>query len=151
MWSPASASLTECIESIQRKFVMYASRRLAPRNSDFRLPPYDDRRKVLGLDRLSDRRAFFRVVFMYDVLKRRVSAPDLCEKFELHLNVAAHPYDLQTVRLFRPHLHRTDYGLNEPITAICDFEDYVNIYETSHTRQGFRFRVKSLMELGHRF
>lgn len=146
VWSPTSLSLSKSIESIQKKFVIYALRRSVRRNSNFELPPYDERRKALGLDRLSDRRKVSRVVFMYDVLSGRITAPELCAKFASHRNTPAHSYRFRSVDMFRPPRHRTDYGFNEPVTAICrDFESFKTIYETSHTRQSFRFRVKSSM------
>lgn len=49
------------------------------RNSRFEVPPYDERRKALGLDRLSDRRGVSRLYFAYDVLKEWISAPAFCE------------------------------------------------------------------------
>lgn len=146
VWGPASATLSADIESIQKKFVLFALRRSVRRNSDFELPPYDDRRKKLGLERLSNRRKISRVFFIYDVLRGRISAPDLCAKFDSYRNLPSHSYDLRNANMFRPPHHRTDYGFNEPITAICrDFEGFRDIYESSLTRQSFRSRVKSSM------
>lgn len=59
--SLSSISLSDHIESIQKKFVLFALRRSVRRNSKYQLPPYDERRKVLGLERLSDRRKQSRI------------------------------------------------------------------------------------------
>lgn len=146
VWSPSSVSLSDSIESIQKKFVLFALRRSFQRNADYELPPYDVRRKVLGLERLSDRRKIGRVFFMADVLYRMVDAPDLSSMFNSCRYIPVHSYDLRTVNVFRPPYHRTDYGFNEPVSAICrEFESFSVIYENSLTRENFRFRAKTMV------
>lgn len=146
VWSPSSSSLSDSIESIQKKFVMYALRRSIKRSAAYELPPYDERRKILGLERLSNRRKCSRVFFMYDILTRRIDAPDLLTMFESLRNSPSHSYNLRVVnRFYLPH-HRTDYGYNEPVTAICrDFEPFNHIFDSTYTRTSFRFRTSSII------
>ena len=124
--------------------MLYALRRTVKRNRDYELPPYDERRKVLGLERLSTRRKHFRVFFLYDVLEGRVSAPRLGELFRSYQHVPEHSYGLRRFNVFRLPQHRTSYGYNEPIAATCrEFEKFVDVYRTSNSREIFRSRVKS--------
>jgi Reverse transcriptase (RNA-dependent DNA polymerase) len=144
VWSPSSVELSDDIESVQKRFVLYALRRTVRRNANYELPPYGDRCKVLGLERLSDRRKNSRMFFMYDVLKGRINAPCLSALFDSYRNVPNHSFDLRRVNMFRTPFHRTNYGYYEPVTVICrEFEKVIDIFENSDTRENFRFRIKS--------
>lgn len=74
--NPWSVVLVDSIESIYKK-VMLALRHSVTIDADFQLSSYDERRALIGLDRLSDRRRLARVFFLYDVLTSKVDAPDL--------------------------------------------------------------------------
>lgn len=67
--------LADSIESIQKKFVLFALRRSVRRDADFQLPPYDERRALE--EDLSGRRRLARVFYLYDVLTGKVEAPVL--------------------------------------------------------------------------
>ncbi|XP_037045741.1 uncharacterized protein LOC119081106 [Bradysia coprophila] len=144
VWSPSSEELSSVIESVQKSFVLYALRRTVRRNLNYELPPYDERRKVLRLERLSIRRKHLRVFFLYDVLEGRVNAPRLTEIFRSHLYVPEHSYGMRRFDVFRLPCHRTSYGHNEPVAATCrEFEKFIDVYRTSNSREIFRYRVKS--------
>ena len=144
VWSPSSDGLSSLIESVQKNFVIYALRRTVKRNRDFVLPPYDDRREVLKLERLSTRRKLARVFFLYDVLEGKVDAPRLAEIVDSYHFRPEHSYGLRHFDAFRPPHHRTSYGFHEPIAATCrEFEKFIDIYRTSNSREIFRSRVKS--------
>lgn len=144
VWSPSSQELSSVIESVQKGFVLYALRRTVRSDRNYELPPYDERRKVLRLERLSTRREHSRVFFLYDVLGGRVNAPRLTEVFRSYLYMPEHTYGLRRFDAFRLPRHRTSYGYNEPIAATCrEFEKFIDVYRTSDSREIFRSRVKS--------
>ena len=144
VWSPSGVELSDAIESVQKRFVLYALRHSVRRNRNYELPPYDERRRVLCLERLSTRRRNARVFFLYDVLKARVNSPKLTEMFDSYRHEPEHPYSLRRFNVFRPPRHRTLYGYHEPLAVACrEFERFIDVFRTSDSREIFRSRVKS--------
>lgn len=64
--------MVSSIESIRKKFIMFALRCSARRYTDVQLPPYDERRALIGPERLSNRRRLTLVFFLYAVLTGEV-------------------------------------------------------------------------------
>ena len=98
------------IKSIQKKFLVYALRRLGWSN-DLLLPSYASRCMLLDLDSLLNRRNNAAIMLIYDLITNHIDAPNLLELIEFHV-----PRRMLRNTYFLEHrLHRTNYSLNEPI------------------------------------
>jgi len=140
VWQPHCVTKIAEIESIQKKFVMYALRRTVRRDSNFRLPPYDSRCKTIGIESLARRRINLSVFFIYDVLTNRIDAPHLSSHVIVH----------QSNRVFREYeflsinTHRTDYGMYEPLNNMCMvFNYFAYLFDRSTSRNVFRNNVRA--------
>lgn len=145
VWFPYQSTQVGSIESIQKKFVMYALRRTVRRDANFRLPPYSERCELLKLEALSARRVKQCALFVFDLLKGRINTPDLLGK----LNVSVPLRSLRNHQFIRLERHRTDYGFFEPITNMSRIFNRllvllnINRLDTL-TRQSFRYASRSL-------
>jgi hypothetical protein len=133
VWQPHCADKKEDIESIQRKFMMYALRRSVRRDANFRLPSYVSRCESIGLETLCRRRTNLSVFFAYDLLRGRIDSPSLRS-----LLVVNEHGCLRVVQ------HRTDYGYYEPVNNLCRvFNPFSRLFVASASRDIFRSRVRS--------
>lgn len=64
VWFPYCKERSDMIESVQKKFLIYALRRTVSRDENFRLLPYIDRCESLGLETLSRRRTNLCALFV---------------------------------------------------------------------------------------
>ena len=110
-WSPFYEIHKKRIESVQRnftKFVMCSLYNL--KYCD--VPGYDVRCCVLDLQTLESRRDVTDCMFIVDVLNDRIKCNDVREL--ISMNDCS--YNIRKPDMFRVPFHRTNYGLNEPIT-----------------------------------
>jgi ribonucleases P/MRP protein subunit RPP40 len=133
VWQPYCADKKRDIESIQKKFVIYALRRSVMRDAEFRLPSYVSRCDTIGIETLCRRRINLSVFFVFDLLRGRIDSPSL--RSELVVNEHA---CLQVV------IHRTDYGYYEPVNNLCRiFNPFSRLFVAAASRDIFRARVRS--------
>lgn len=107
IWSPYYSIHSNRIERIQKIFTKTALRL----NWHSELPSYESRRKLLGLQALSDRRTCFFITFAYNVISGKIKSPEICDFFTFYRP----PRDLRNNRNFTEVVHRTNYAENEPI------------------------------------
>lgn len=142
VWQPHCANQIRSIESVQKKFVLYALRRTVRRDEHFRLPPYASRCEVIGIDDLAKRRKDLSAFFVFDVLRERINAPILRSNF-----IVNQPRrNLRRHELLFVNFHRTEYGFYDPIDNLCRIfneQQFSGLYDDVITRGVFRKRVKS--------
>lgn len=139
VWSPNYVVHSNNIESIQKKFLKYALRRLNWRD-EFVLPSYISRCLLIDLETLSSRRNNACILFVFDILSGRVDSPQILEL----LNFRVPFRTTRTVELFRLPVHRTNYGLNEPMFNMCRmFNSVSNVHDFNISRARFRQCVRS--------
>lgn len=71
IWSANNNFLTARIESVQKKFVIFALRKVFPRTDNLYLPPYSERFYYLSIQSLSSRNEQKGLVFVFDVLNKK--------------------------------------------------------------------------------
>ena len=141
VWHPYRVTYIDRIESIQKKFLIYALRRTIRRGSDYRLPSYLSRCKLIGIESLARRRINACVFFVFDVLDGRYNTPFIT--FSVVFNDPTRSlrfHDCLTVDR-----HRTDYGRYEPINNMCLlFNQFAHLYHAGMSRDVFRAGVKNM-------
>lgn len=147
VWHPHQFIHISRIESIQKKFLMYALRRTVHRDHNYRLPNYLERCASIEIEPLWRRRINLNVMYVFDLLRGRINSPNLASKIRFN----------NPVREFRVNeflvvdFHRTDYGQHEPMNSIIRmFNAFSQLYDESLTRNVFRSRVR-LMKLSNSF
>lgn len=142
VWHPHQFTLIDRIESIQRKFLIYALRRSVQRDQNYRLPPYLQRCKSIGIEPLWRRRIYLNVMFVFDLLRHRINAPELMSRVQLKVPSRA----LRDSDFFVVNYHRTDYGQHEPVNSILRmFNVFSRFYTATVSRDVFRAKVKSMI------
>lgn len=140
VWAPYYQIHDDRIESIQKKFVMYALRHSVRRDANYRLPPYVDRCGSIGMETLSRRRLNLSAMFVFDLLRGRVDSSELRSK--LRINVPSRQLRCEPFLILDS--HRTNYGLYEPVNSVARaFNIFSDCYDRNVTRQRFRSSVRS--------
>lgn len=125
VWSPYYDVHSIRMESIQKKFLLFALRNLGWR-SHLELPSYKNRLKLINMNTLKHRREVGMVMFIFKLLKGLIDAPNLYSKLDL-VNVSTNSNE----KKFFIAKHRTNYGTFEPINFMCklfnDYRDSVNL------------------------
>lgn len=139
VWRPNYSTHIAKIESIQKKFLIYALRHLHWRDG-FVLPPYTSRCLLINLETLETRRDNLCVFFLYDLLSGRYDCINLMSLVNFRV-----PF--RTTRnnaLFQLSRHRTNYGDFEPFRiAQLLMNKYSNIFDYNLTRSTFRQIIRS--------
>lgn len=124
VWSPFYANSILRIERIQKRFTRFALRRF---NWSDDLPTYLSRCSLMDMKTLRCRREAQCVLFVRDVMSHHIDSTDLLSFISFYVpeRIMRHRNEL-----FYIPPHRTNYGLNEPLTrsltlfnAFCDEVD----------------------------
>lgn len=129
IWNPYHLGQTNRIERIQKIFTKTALKLTWP----YEVPPYEVRRKLLGIQSLEDRRSCSSLLFAYNVLSGNIDCPEIKRYFTLYCP----PRDLRTNRMFEENIFRTNYAKNEPIARclhLCNsFTPHLNFNVSYNT------------------
>lgn len=143
LWDPHYSVHSKRIESIQKKFVRYALRRL-PWTDPTYLPPYTDRCRLIDLEPLEYRRADFAVLLIFDLLTGKIKSEKLLSMISLNV---PHSRRLRTHQLLHTAYHRTNYGMSEPLSRACrSFNLRSQCFDFGITRDTFRSKVKQVRQ-----
>ena len=148
IWNPSSNVYKDDIESIQKQFVIYLldSRRNA---TSYRLAPYIDRCKQVGLQPLETRRTIADAVLAYNIYVRNIKDDLISSKFVRDENELYAFRDSTLDLLIVPRLTR-EYLLNQPIVRLIRLiNDFKNIVTSSMNR--FDFKNRLIAEIGDSF
>lgn len=129
VWNPHTAIQTNRIESIQKRFLLFALRGLGW-SDPFSLPPYENRLLLLDMDSLLNRRKAADILFIDKIVTGRITDQDLLSK----LSTNDHPYATRKKPKFCVQTHSTNYGKNEPMTrCLTAYNDHSSILVGSTT------------------
>lgn len=137
VWSPYHQVQSNRVERVQKSFLRYALRRL-PWNDSIRLPPYEHRCMLIGLDTLASRRILLQRVFCFDLLTGNIDCGDLLQQLNIHVpnRRLRHP-----TFLYIP-THRTLYGHHNPLHSCCRyFNDVYDKFDFNITKMTFKNRL----------
>lgn len=113
VWQPYCADRIMDLESIQKKFVLYALRRTVKRDEHF---PYASKCEAMGIETLARRRTNLSAFFVFDLLKNGVNAPVL-RSYDVIFNVPRR--ELRDHEMLYLNTHRTQYGYYEQVDELC--------------------------------
>ena len=134
IWAPHHAEQRDRLEKVQRRFTLYALRRLPWRNGVW-WTSYSDRCALLQIESLERRRVFLQRMFVFDVLAHRVDCPQILNE----INLLAPTRQLRVNTMLWIPFHRTVYGQNRPIDRCCRlFNTVADAYEFGITRERFK-------------
>ena len=137
VWAPHHANQRDRLEKVQRRFTLFALRRLPWRNGVW-WSSYSDRCTLLGLQSLEQRRIFLQRMFVFDILSDRIDCPQLRNEINVYRPVR----QLRNQPLLRIPFHRTLYGYNRPIDRCCRFfNDVSNEFSPELPRNNFKLRI----------
>lgn len=141
VWSPYDRIWRTRFERVQKKFAKFALRFHPLPDNNIPLS-YENRRRILGLASLDQRRTFLRASFIGKLLLGTVDAPNILER----VNINVMPRPLRTREFLRLDLQRTLYGQNEPIRAMCDaFNCVYDVFDFGMSVNSFLSKLRSLL------
>lgn len=139
VWPPYYQNYNDKIESIQKKFLIYALRRTVRRDVNYRLPSYISKCQSIGIESLSHRRLNLSAMFVFDMLNNRIDAPNLCSK----LSINRPNRSIRNASYLVLDNHRFNYGLFEPVNNLSRiFNMFAHLYSGSISRFVFRRCIK---------
>ena len=146
IWSPYYANHINRLEKLQRKFVRYALRHL-PWNNPFTLPPYEDRCKLIGLEKSSVRRDVAKALFVSDLINSNIDSPELLQ--QLNFNIQRR--NLRSYNFFKVTHARINYAFHEPVSSILrTFNNCSNVFDFNLSRASLKLKFsRALSDLGH--
>lgn len=134
VWSPGYNNGVERIESVQRRFLRFALRRL-PWRDPFRLPSYESRCQLIDLDLLRTRRDAARALTIADTLQGRIDCGALLEQIDVNVQ----PRSLRNSIMLRLPLRRTNYGLHGAFGGLMRvFNRVASFFDFHLTRNALR-------------
>lgn len=123
VWYPIYYIYSTRIESIQKKFVLFALRRRYSYNLRESLPSYQFRCDILHLNPLDLRRKLYCVLFVFDIFSNKVDACNLIPEF----NFAVPRRRLRiNFDQFSIPFRRTNFGQSDPIIVMCTLFNMIN-------------------------
>lgn len=139
IWSPYHQNWIDRIERIQKKFVWFACRRM-PWTDPTRLPRYEARCNLLGLETLENRRTIAKSIFAAKILTAQIDSPNLLNL----LNAQISSRDLRSHPNFLARsLARTDFHCNSPVRSMAAaFNDVYFLFEFHEPIQRFREKLR---------
>lgn len=115
VWSPYYLKYDHQVERTQKKFVRFALRNIRP---DFLSQlDYTGKCAYLGIESLKLRRVMASLKFVFDVFSNRLKVPSILSKFMFNCS----RFSLRCRRFFFVPKHRTNYGFNEPLSAMLRY------------------------------
>lgn len=134
VWHPYYQNGIERIESVQRRFIRFALRRL-PWRDPFHLPSYESRCRLIHIDTLQVRRDVSRALFVADTLQGRIDCPDILRAVNLNVR----PRTLRNNSLLRLPFQRTNYGQNSAIIGMQrTFNRAASVFDFNLSRETVR-------------
>lgn len=133
VWAPYHKTYQDKLESIQKKFIMFALP--CRRDPDtYRLPPYIHRLSTIGLEPLWCRRLVSQSTIIHDLLMGRMRSEGLRNQIAPNSNRRTRSSEWLDVPF-----HRTDYGRHEPLNGCrLAFNRVSEIFLSGLSRVAFR-------------
>lgn len=140
VWAPYHTLQSERIERVQKCFLRYALRKL-PWNDPLRLPPYNDRCKLIRLQPLANRRVMLQRLLIFDIVSNKID----CSSLLADINIYAPSRRLRNRSFINLPFRRTVYGQNNPFDRCCQqFNEVFNLYDFGMSRNRFKVAIRDL-------
>ena len=137
MWCPYQHTWKNRFESVQKKFVKYALRRL-PWRDTVNLPPYEQRCNLLGLNTLEHRRFVAQAVFVGKILKGDTDSEQILTQLDFY----APERTLRQRDFLSLDSRRTEYGRHEPIRFMAtSFNEVYHLYDFNFSNAAFQRKL----------
>lgn len=142
IWDPYQTTYSDDIESCQKQFVMYAlgdTNRIPP----YRILPYEQRCKTLGLDTLAMRRMQANSMIAFDLYSKRIDDRNIEKNFIRRIPI----HSTRSNGVLTELLYRNDYSYNQPMAKVIRLvNENEDILSLSRTR--FRDEVNKRLKQG---
>jgi len=121
VWSPQYQVHIDRIESVQKKFLLFALRSLNW-DQNIRLPSYQSRLLLLNLPTLANHRTMLGTIFMQNLIRGDIDSVELvsCLSFNVPVRLTRNYYPLNLPRC------TSNFCLHEPFRVLCN--NYNNLY-----------------------
>ena len=113
VWSPYYTVDILRIESIQRRFLRFALRKL-PWSDLQLLPSYEHRLKLLNMPTLNKHRDYLRISFVCNIINGIIDCPNILAKLNLNINVR----NLRKIEFFNIGHYHSNYGRFSPLNSM---------------------------------
>lgn len=144
VWNPHHLRGIERIESVQRRFIRFALRRL-PWRDPLRLPSYRSRCQLIDLESLQVRRNVARAMVIADLLQGRMNCPALLQSVDLYVRPRALRNNVMLRPWLRPPLRRTVYGQQSAITGLKRaFNNVASVFDFNLSRETIKRKFKAV-------
>lgn len=138
VWSPTYAVHVRRIESLQKRFLLFALRHLFPRGDFVNLPPYSDRLQLINMQMLSTRRTVADVVFLSRLVGGLLDVPGLLAMVHFNTRINRRTQS----NLIYVSTHRTNYGFNQPMSRMSrSVNALAGVVDLSNSVATIRMRV----------
>lgn len=138
VWAPHTAKYVSMIERIQKKFTIWALN-LVRDPTTFKYMTYENRLKIIGLDKLSKRRAVAAASWLYDLITERIDLVDLRNRIIFNRNER----NTRANELLHINSYRTNYLKYQPMQRIMAFFNKIrSVNESSRSRLDFKKCIK---------
>lgn len=137
-WNPFNATHKNRIESIQKRFLIFALRNLGWADP-YQLPSYESRLRLLGMNSLVERREVADFAFIVKLIEGSLNVPQLSALLMNNPN----PYDTRHREPFLIPTHHTNYGTNEPMTRMLHTYERHKAFSVTSTT--WKIKKKSLL------
>jgi hypothetical protein len=145
VWQPKAIKDISRIESVQKKFLLFALRGLYWQHG-FQLPPYTVRLDKLNLETLEQRRSVTDIMFIFDILRGNINVPALA----LLINCRPPARDTRLSRIMQLEVPfaTTRYALHETISRCCRLFNTVSLhYDARCSRDTFKARIRAELRM----
>ena len=138
IWNPSYNIHISRIESIQKKFVKYALRKLNwnPENA---LPPYEDRCKLIGLETLETRRSNMTIVLAFDLIQNNIETNGIIDRLVFNEPIR----QLRIQRLMITQTSTTNYSFFKCTNRICRIINQCVCISTAPSRDSLKRQIKN--------
>jgi hypothetical protein len=138
IWMPYTADYIKKFESIQKKYLLFALRHLHDPRDYNRLPSYEERLKIINLDKLSLRREHASAIFIFNVLHGGIKSQQLSNEIVLNPNRLT-----RNSRYLKENNHLSLYSFNAPLDrSIRLFNSFILCYDKNNTMSIETFKKK---------
>lgn len=141
VWAPSYITHIDRIEKVLKRFIRTLCLKCG---LEYSSQNYDRLLCYFGLPRLSCRRSYRDIMFLFKVLNNFIKCPELVDLIQLHVpsqyNLRHHPFvDVE--------FHRTNYGIHSPLVRVSNLINNMHLDGDMFSRSLSDFKVNLMREL----
>lgn len=141
IWSPSYTTHINRIERIQSKFI----RALCFKSGiEYSSQYYDLHLSYFGLPRLSKRRNYRDIMFLFKSLNQVINCPEVFNLFQLHTPSV---HSLRRIPYLHIDYHRTNYGIHSPIVRLSNLANGMQLDGDAFSQSLNSFRHSLIKDL----